>query len=180
MGGRSPKILSIHALFSFEGCRSVATILGPYQQQSLQILLTTNRRAVKIQTADGKGAKPAVLSTSIDGSAAHQLTCGAVAHHLHESDQQEQGSNITCMGRRTSPWPTRHPMAMQDPRLSTAKERTAAQHLGEWLAHIDMSDSSDTDEALDEPSRALLESFTDRGRRRKFVVCHSSLGCSFC
>ena len=61
-------------------------------------------------------------------------------------------------------------LLLQDPHSSTAKERTAARHLAEWLAQIDMSDSSDTDEALDEPSRALLESYTDRGRRRKFVV----------
>ena len=61
--------------------------------------------------------------------------------------------------------------------MSTAKERTAARYLAEWLAQLDMSDSSDTDEALDEPSRALLESYTDRGRRRKLVVSSVQRDC---
>lgn len=49
----------------------------------------------------------------------------------------------------------------QEQGTTTAKERRAALELAEFLAHYDCSESSDTDDALDEPSRALLASFTD-------------------
>ena len=58
----------------------------------------------------------------------------------------------------------------QDKGSISSKERAAAKQLADWLAHIDISDSSDTDEALDESSRALLASFTDRYSRKRLAV----------
>ena len=58
----------------------------------------------------------------------------------------------------------------QDKDSISSKERAAAKQLADWLAHIDISDSSDTDEALDESSRALLASFTDRYSRKRLAV----------
>ena len=50
------------------------------------------------------------------------------------------------------------------------KERYAVSHLADWLSQVDCDDSSDTDEALDEPSRALLASYRDKFSRKRLAV----------